>query len=309
MPAGAQLLPEFEVEVPARPFLGVCYHLGVLSARATFTAGNGLGIQRTRFDEALLERASRVARVRDGARVDGPILERGRVAGLVVDGEPHRAHLTIAADGVHSPLRRSLGIPVRRGLSRFAVRAHFLAAWDAFVDVYWGREEEIYVTPLPGGLVSVARLAQAGSANGPPAGLLTAAIARFPALADRLLRAEPLDATRGAASWNLAPVWRQMPGLFLHGDAAGYVDPMTGGGMTQALLASRLIASHLANGIPDSLAALDRDRQRLLRNYRLLTKSALWLAARPALSLASFQVLRFCPGLFSRLLTIAGSAR
>jgi flavin-dependent dehydrogenase len=309
MPAGVSCLHDWGIPVEGREFQGVRYHKGALTAPARFARGHGLGVRRVSLDATLFQEASRHAEVREGARVDSLHLENGRVAGLVVQGEIHRAPLTVAADGVHSPLRRSLAIPVAEGLRRFALRAHFQARWDGFVDVFWGREHEVYVTPLPDGVVSVALLALPGFFRGTPAEILRHAIGLHPALQEKLRDAPQLEAPTGASKWHVTPSVRHLPGLLLHGDAAGYIDPITGGGMTQALLSSRLIARHLRDGIPASLAALDRDRQSALRGYRLLTRTALWLAGRPAVSMASFQLLRSWPGLFSQLLSIAGSAK
>jgi flavin-dependent dehydrogenase len=177
------------------------------------------------------------------------------------------------------------------------------------VDVFWGREHELYVTPLPDGIVSVALLALPGFFRGSPNDILSHAIGLHPQLVDSLAGCPQLEPAAGASSWHVTPAFRHAPGFLLHGDAAGYVDPITGGGMTQALLTSRLVAAALRDGIPGSLEALDRDRQAMLRGYRLLTRAALWLAGRPLASMASFELLRSWPGLFSQLLSVAGSAR
>ena len=58
---------------------------------------------------------------------------------LLVDGEPTR--YLIAADGLHSPVRRMLGLdaPVA-GHRRYGQRCHVaVAPWTSMVEVHWAR--------------------------------------------------------------------------------------------------------------------------------------------------------------------------
>ncbi|NED11633.1 monooxygenase, partial [Streptomyces sp. SID9124] len=89
----------------------------------------------------------------------------GKVAGVRQDADRVTAcglsaRWLIAADGLHSPLRRELGLdappaPVRR----YGLRRHFrVDPWTDFVEVHWSRHGEAYVTPLGDGTVGVAVL-------------------------------------------------------------------------------------------------------------------------------------------------------
>jgi flavin-dependent dehydrogenase len=98
----------------------------------------------------------------------------------------------------------------------------------------------------------------------------------------------------------------------LLGDAAGFSDPITGGGMTQALLSAELLAQHIARRTPaaeDWLTEFDREREKLLRDYRRLTALMLWLAERPVLLGLALETMHRLPRLFSHLLGVAGGAR
>ncbi len=77
---------------------------------------------------------------------------------VLVDGEPTR-HL-VAADGLHSPIRRMLGLEAPGGTARrYGQRAHVaVAPWSGFVEVHWSRVGEAYVTPVADGLVGIAVL-------------------------------------------------------------------------------------------------------------------------------------------------------
>jgi 2-polyprenyl-6-methoxyphenol hydroxylase-like FAD-dependent oxidoreductase len=98
----------------------------------------------------------------DGARIDAPLVERGRVTGVIVDGDVRRARWVVAADGSSSTLRRELGMERTVRRRRVGVRAHFrLARREAFHDIqiFMRSGYELYVTPLPRGEVLVAALA------------------------------------------------------------------------------------------------------------------------------------------------------
>ena len=61
-----------------------------------------------------------------------------------------QARYLAAADGLHSPIRRQLGLdrPSGRG-RRWGIRRHFhIAPWSDTVEVYWAAHTEAYVTPV-----------------------------------------------------------------------------------------------------------------------------------------------------------------
>ncbi|HZG36360.1 MAG TPA: FAD-dependent monooxygenase, partial [Gaiellaceae bacterium] len=72
----------------------------------------GLGISRPVLDDLLLRRAREAgAEVRERTDVAGALLEHGRVCGVRLrDGRELRARFVVAADGLHSPVARSLGL-------------------------------------------------------------------------------------------------------------------------------------------------------------------------------------------------------
>src|SRR5262249_57185156 len=115
-------------------------------------------------------------------------------------------------DGVHSPLRRALGLDVPARRRRVGMRAHFRLApgvgTDPWVDVLLGDGHELYVTALPRGELLVAALADAGTLAGPPEAAFARWCAAQPFLADRLRGAERLTPLRGVAP----PTPRPRPG-------------------------------------------------------------------------------------------------
>jgi menaquinone-9 beta-reductase len=107
MPAAVTALGRLGVVVPGRPFVGIRYLAPDRSVAAVFRAGPGLGVRRTSLHAALAARADQVGAERVCGSVRG--IEQDRV-GVTAAGL--RARWLVAADGLHSPVRRVLGLQV-----------------------------------------------------------------------------------------------------------------------------------------------------------------------------------------------------
>ncbi len=184
---------------------------------------------------------------------------------LLVDGEPTR-HL-VAADGLHSPVRRLLGLdrataPAARSWQRYGQRCHVeLPAWTSYVEVHWSRAGEAYVTPVGDGRVGVAVLT---AQRRPFEDLL----GEFPALAERLGDA-PRSAVRGAGPLRQTSRRRVSGRVLLVGDAAGYVDALTGEGIALGLAQAGAAVAAVAAGHPGRYESAYR---RLGVRHELLTR-------------------------------------
>jgi flavin-dependent dehydrogenase len=232
---------------------------------ARFRNGPGRGVRRTGLQAAM-------HRAVVGAGIDIVDARAGEVHqdddGVQVSGL--RARYLVAADGLHSPIRAQLGLgtpdtrPPRHGLRR-----HFMTApWTDLVEVHWSDCSEAYVTPVAPDLVGVAVLT---SVREP----FEVHLRRFPELLARL-PAEASTRTRGAGPLRQRCSARVAGRVLLVGDAAGYVDALTGEGIAMSLGCARELARCLAEDRPG-----DYERQwwRETRRYRLLTE-ALLLAGR-----------------------------
>jgi flavin-dependent dehydrogenase len=180
---------------------------------------------------------------------------------VLVDGEQVR-HL-VAADGLHSPVRRVLGLdrPVR-ARRRFGLRQHLaVAPWTSFVEVHWSPAGEAYVTPVGPGCVGVAVL----SDERRPWGDL---VGEFPGLA-HLRDASPASRVRGAGPLRQRARRRVVGRVLLVGDAAGYVDALTGEGIALGLAQARAAVGAIAAGRP---AANELAARRLGWRHELLTR-------------------------------------
>ncbi|MGE0257102.1 MAG: NAD(P)/FAD-dependent oxidoreductase [Alphaproteobacteria bacterium] len=254
----------------------------------------GMALRRRVLDELLLQTAAAAGvAVETGVRVDAPLMDDDRVTGVraAAAGVERRvtAPLVVAADGRHSRLAFGLG------LSRFAARPQRWAYGATYADVTGlGDRGEMHVredgyvgiAPLPDGTANVCVVREWHRAAAPLRGdVLAQAIA-----ADGLLRERFVRATRLGAATILGPLAVDsraagVPGLLLAGDAAGFVDPMTGDGMRFAIRGAELAAEaalrELATGQP-AWAWLTAARQREFSAKWRLNRALRGLVAWPA---------------------------
>jgi flavin-dependent dehydrogenase len=316
MPDGVAALADLGVDPAALgggPFRGIRYVDGETVAEADFPGGSGLGVRRTRLHAALVRRAEEV-----GAELDWGTLVVGLEpappgrpgdgwSAVTRDGERMRGGLVVGADGLGSHLRRWAGLAAAGARAdaagplagrRFGVRRHYhLAASDApdRVEVWWGDRCEAYVTPVGGGEVGVAML-WSGRREG-----FDELLAGFPALARRLAGAPVVSRDRGAG-----PLRRRVRGvlannLVLVGDAGGYLDAITGEGLSLAFHQAAALVAVAARGEPGAYPAAHR---RLRRLPELLTALLLAAEARPWLRRRAVAALAADPTLFARLLAL-----
>jgi flavin-dependent dehydrogenase len=266
MPTALSRVRELGAEVTGRPFVGIRYVSGRRSVDARFRAGPGMGVRRTLLHEAL-DRA---------AEESGVTRVRGSVTGVAQDQDAVeaaglRARWLIAADGLHSPVRRGLGLDVpARGTSRFGLRRHYaVTPWADHVEVHWSRHVEAYVTPVAEDLVGVAVLGPSGTGY-------DEALEDLPALRSRLRGAAAVTTLRGAGPLRQRASAPRSGRVLLAGDAAGYVDALTGEGLSTGLATARSAVAAVAAGHPEAYpSAWARDTRR----YRLLTSGLLVVAA------------------------------
>jgi flavin-dependent dehydrogenase len=311
--SAVEYLTRLGVELSGRPFHGIRYLDANHRVDARFTVGPGLGVRRTTLQAALLRRL---------AELNVPVV-RGRVGAITqntssVTAADLTAHYLAAADGLHSPIRRQLGLSqpphlgerlaspgVRRGSPdsrlgplpadpgalgprpsffaphgaaggvRRGLRQHFaVAPWTDLVEVYWSRLGEAYVTPVADDLVGVAILTSAR-------GTFDSHLDAFPALKRRLQGAQPASTVMGAGPLRQRVHARTAGRVLLVGDAAGYVDALTGEGIAVALRTSAELVDCIRADRPQDYEAAWR---RVSWECRLLTASLLWARNRPLLA-------------------------
>jgi len=257
MPGAVAALAGLGVDPPGQPLEGIAYLDGRRCARAAFRPRPGRGVRRTVLHAAL----------RDAAVAAGIRVEQRRCAtlsqdagGVVADGS--RFGHVIAADGLHSPTRRLLGLEGRpAGLRRFGLRTHVRTApWSSYVEVHWAPDAEAYVTPVAPDLVGIALLTGRRSP-------LLEQLRSFPALLDRISDAST-SGVRGAGPLRQRSRRRVAGRVLLVGDAAGYVDALTGEGIALGLATACAAVAAVAAGDP---GRYETEWHRLTIAHRLLT--------------------------------------
>jgi flavin-dependent dehydrogenase len=355
--SAVEYLTRLGVSLVGRPFYGIRYVDASHQVDARFRAGPGLGVRRTALQQALVARL---------AEVGVPVVE-ARVGSITqnttsVTAAGITARYLAAADGLHSGIRRQLGLAaadslhssIRRGLgpafpgprdgpsARLAARAaagdgssarpasraaagddpsarlassaaardgsssraasrgdarrglrrhFFVSPWTDLVEVYWSSLGEAYVTPVADDLVGVAILTSVR-------GTFDSHLDAFPVLKERLKGAAPASSVMGAGPLRQRVKGRVAGRVLLVGDAAGYVDALTGEGIAVALRTSAELVRCVLEDRPEAYEAAWR---RVSWECRLLTGSLLWARNRSLLAPRIVPAAALLPGLYSRI--------
>lgn len=250
MPGGLAALAQLGIEPAGFRLTGITYRAPGVRATTAFRAGPGRGVRRT-----VLHRALRMAALESGVELRPCAAtdldtHGDRVVVACGAGSPVTTRHLIAADGLHSPTRRRLGLnlPAERR-PRFGQRRHFrMAPWTDRVEVHWGPRAEAYVTPVAEDLVGVAVL----SGERRPYAIH---LEQFPELLERLDGAQPASQVRGAGPLRQRASSPVHGRVLLVGDASGYVDALTGEGISLGLAHGRAAVDAIIRGRPESYAA------------------------------------------------------
>jgi flavin-dependent dehydrogenase len=270
---------------------GVCFKDAETSVEANFSGASGFGIRRTVLHQKMVERAQECGIT---------LLWNTPVAGLSNDGvnlgaRVMKAKWIIGADGVHSRVRRWIGLaPKGPQATRFAQRQHFRAkAWTDCMEIHWGEAAQAYVTPLGNDEICVSLISR------DPKMRLEDAWREFPRLASHLSHAEASSAERGAVTVTrrLRQVYRR--NVALAGDASGSVDAITGEGLCLSFHQARELAEALWKG---NLESYQQAHRQLAMRPITMGRLLLLLDRYPSLRRRAFRGMAGAPGLFGRLL-------
>ena len=137
--------------------------------------------------------------------------------------------------------------------------------------------------------------------------------AQHPTLMERLRGATLVSPPRGRTPLACRAQAGVAPGAVLLGDAAGFIDPVTGGGIAQALLSAELLARVLPRILAERddewLWRFDRQRRAMLRDYRWLTAALLLATRRAGLARATLHLMRAQPAVMGHLVGVAAGLR
>jgi flavin-dependent dehydrogenase len=272
MPGAVAALTRLGVHPDGHTLSGIRYLRGTVVADHPFAVAPGLGVRRTVLHAALARRAHELGALVVTARGGAVEQDESSVwcAGI-------RGRWLLACDGLHSTVRRQVGLAVHRRTAgrRFGVRRHFrVQPWTDRVEVHWGRFVEAYVTPVADDVVGVALL-------GPARHDFDSTLETFGALRRHLGDAQTLGPARGAGPLHQQTRRRTAGRVRLVGDASGYVDALTGEGVRVGLAQARAAVATLEEDVHRSNAAYEKAWTAATRDYRLLTSGLIAAAASP----------------------------
>jgi flavin-dependent dehydrogenase len=295
MPAAVARLQAIGVHPAGRPFRGIRYLDASHQADALFRRDHGLGVRRTALHAALTQRAAQLAIPVLPVRIAEFVQHADRVTAADIE-----ARYLVAADGLHSSIRRActLDAPPARH-PRFGLRRHYrIAPWTDLVEVYWSLGAEAYVTPVADDLVGVAVL-------GASSGDFDSRLAAFPALRERLAAAEPVGGVRGAGPPRQNVRHRVCASVLLVGDASGYIDALTGEGISVSLAQAAALVECLQAG---RVADYEYAWRRVSRKSRLLTTGLLWSRHSSLLAPRIVPAAQYLPRLFTSIVNHVAAA-
>src|ERR1700678_3424275 len=154
MPDGVEALLELGVKISASEvfsFSGIRFVSHGVTAEVPFPRGTAYGIRRTHLHRMMLDQA---------AASGVQLLWQAAVTGLhpegaLVAGELVRARWIVGADGTSSRVRNWAKLDQRQNDARpstsvrFAFRRHYrVAPWSNFMELHWGDDCQVYVTPI-----------------------------------------------------------------------------------------------------------------------------------------------------------------
>ena len=298
---------------------------------------SGRAITRRDLDWLLLEQAIAAGcQFEPGVAVRRPIVAEqgarrsvsGAVAGVDGHESPMAARVTIAADGRHSTIAFGLGLGFHPSRPRrWAIGAYFenfmptatRCASDAHQapirlgEMHVRRGHYIGIAPVPGGLTNVCLVKPSGAGDASladPAALLTAALARDPQLRDRAAGARLIGSPVVLGPLAVEVRDAAVDGLLLAGDAAGFIDPMTGDGLRFATHGAELAAAAarqaLEHGWSGVHARLTTERHRAFGGKWRFNRALRGLVASPLSLDAAAIGARLAPTVLRAVIARAG---
>jgi flavin-dependent dehydrogenase len=287
MPGAVRRLGELGVRLDGCDIRGIRYTDGDHVVDARFRAGAGLGVRRTKLQAALREAVHRAGVAVIPAQSTSI---EARPDGIVIDGR-HARYLA-GADGLHSPIRAQTGLErprPSRPTPRWGVRQHFAQQpWTDHVEVHWAARSEAYVTPVGPNQVGVALLSSVQAPFGEQLKL-------FPTLRDRL-GDTATTRVRGAGPLRQRTSARVAGRVLLVGDAAGYVDALTGEGISVAIACADALVDCVVRDAP---LEYERRWRAASRRYRVITTMLLWTRSQRVLAPRIVPTAAHLPRVFS----------
>lgn len=299
LPHGVAALEDLGDRVPGERVRGIRFvSPSGTSAEADFPAGHGLVVRRDRFDELLFRRAAATPGV---TGFEGTSYEPDRFP----------ARWIIGADGLRSQFHRRPEFPASPpALRRVGLSTHVkgLEIDRERVEVILHEAGEVYLAPSEGGEALVSCLFRQDDL--PPGPSRQDRVLHL-LLSLEVLRGRTHGITFTTPVLAVAPLGLRVGAvaagnILLVGDAAGAPDPVTGEGMSLALLSARAAAQAIAKECPEEY---EEERRRLAAGSEWMGRWLLRATRYPSIADRVVDSLLRHPELFTKLLEISSGAR
>lgn len=299
LPHGAARLAELGLEVSGPRVRGLRFvSPSGATAEADFPTGQGLIVRRERFDAMLFRAAA-----------ETPGVEA--FEGTLYEPERFSARWVVGADGLRSSFHRRPEFPASPpALRRVGLSAHVrgLDVDRERVEVLIHESGEVYLAPSDGDEALVACLYRQDEM---PPGATNEDRVLHTLLSLDVLRGRTHGVAFSTPVLAAAPLGLRVGAVvsgetLLVGDAAGAPDPVTGEGMSLAILSARAAAEAIVSGRPESY---ERERRRLAAGSDWLGRWLLRATRYPAIADRVIASLVAHPELFTKLLEISVGVR
>jgi flavin-dependent dehydrogenase len=264
-----------------------------------------------RLDDGVLVHEALVDRSRHAPRVHGVIAKAAAGRSLTI-----RARVVIAADGRYSRVARGLGLSCHPAAPRrWAIGGYFegVSGLTGCGEMHIRANRYVGVAPVPGDLANACVVTADRSALRQPDALLLEVLRTDPAVVDRFSAARLI-----APPVCVGPLAVECPvpgldGLLLAGDAAGFIDPMTGDGLRFAFRGAELAAAAalaaLEHGWRDAHVRLGVARQREFRSKWRFNRTLRSVVGSPVLMRVADRGAALAPPIIRTLIRYAGDVR
>jgi 2-polyprenyl-6-methoxyphenol hydroxylase-like FAD-dependent oxidoreductase len=279
----------------------------------------GVSLQRPAYDNAILRAAARQgATIRMGARLQELHRTSSGWDVRLPDGETISARLLIGADGRKSRVAKLLGLATAPWQERVALHVDLssLTPTEPYGEMHvFNDGTYIGLNPIGTHTLNVSALCDPHELQGTTA--LEFINHRTQSSAHLCSRIAPLtDVASVRATFPAAASVRDVvaPNAALIGDASGFLDPLTGEGIYQALWTARALAGEVSEGwgndagLNASLRRYANQRRRQHRGKRWCCQAFQAIIRRPRLSNAVHGLLSFRAGIGNSFIGLIGNS-
>lgn len=281
-------------------------------AYSDFAEGVGLACRRTNLSEALYKCSYEFPNISFIKNKVLAIKKNRKAMTVITENNQVQCHLVVGADGLRSFTRRYIGLKKSTSRKRYGLRKHFfIRPWSNRVEVYFHKGIEAYVTPLKNEM-NIAFLWTKGKVLVPEVTFANF-LALFPQLQEKLhgkasasqeLAIGPLEQVC------LSPI---TDGVALVGDASGYLDAITGEGISLAFLEARalFLTTYQSLRVLKNVLSLSdlygykEMHHNIVRSYYRTTRMMLWLSSHPYMMRSIIDLGSRYPRFFSSLINRA----